>query len=502
MAAGQGNVFETLGFDFTAPTPPAAGSFRGPPANFTNDGGISLRLDKIQNMPACIPYSYKERLATTDGIQVEVGFYTPFTNRKAWCEFMLGYPTVLASLFVPQPGDLPPPPPILSRVIPFQHPERRYEQCYCVELRLNDVKGTICQNPFTEARDPQGNPLIPLDAAGKPIFGAKAPLANWPCWLDPNPNPPGSKNGIDGWADYTAIFRSVRYRIRTDEELAVLQAMPEYQNVPPEMQRYVRRTRVNSIQSQPLPKGTIYWVDGPNAGEPIPDNAAYVLVPTAKITWEWLQLPDPPSNVDGLAGTVNNAPFDGARGALGPNGIGTPWPTGTLLCEAPQYEESECNLTGRVLWRALYTALYRPNGWNKLIGPDGLYHSVALMKNSPAATLFLQQMKGLSAGAKINNLPFFSDASINAIQQALLKALAGIQNPPPPLAVQTAAAIAGLTVLIQALGIQDGVPNNTVNGVVNSMAKVVQQATPGGFGQLYQSSDFNQLFTVPKPGVY
>lgn len=468
-------------FDFVIPDPPESTDFYGPGA-LVSGGNHGLRLDKILEMPKCSPYSIKETWSKEHGGQIEVGYYVPWTARKKWLNYMLGYSYLVVSEDPENPDSE------LRRVIPFQAPEAQYEHLYCVDIRPGSQNaGALCQTPYAKAHDGAGKPLFP------DIFPPRAPVVSWPMYLENAQHPSKDENGNiiavyrEGWADYVAVFRQLPYRVRTDDELDKMIGNKG------ELERYVVRSSKQAIQSQPLPKGSIVWTDGPNAGQTIPENAAFVLVPTAEISWSWEELPSIPTGGFQVQGKINSGPFDGARGAIGPNGIGTPWPTRTLLAQAPQFEELTNSITGQIFFRAKYTALYREAGWDKLLDSSGQYHGVALIRGGQV------NLKNAAVVAALNTIN-------NAVKNANFSGFSQAQI----LADATAAVIAGggLFLVIALLTVETRAAVDAVNAAgVLAVKAAINAAVTAGKGTfakqaLYQEVDFNQLFDPPPPASF
>lgn len=426
---------------------PAPIDVRGP-GLVVNSGGVMLRPSKVTNLPPCVltEAGYQEQVDRENGMVVTAEYFVPWTARRAWLNYMIGYADTTLNLVQPPffpfpgpafqgggggggggPGVVPPPgggggaippgdgggsgstadsdfgkggadfyngivqttpkigmtftppgvappitgapplpaaPQLLLRVIPYQCPEPGFEHLYCVDIRLREVCGSAFQTPFSYCRDNAGNPVFAKNPDGTDIEPTQQFLADWPMWLETGKSQPAGMR--DGWARYSVTFRDISGMIiRTDEETqTITQLMPD---VPAELQRYVIRKKKQALQAQPLPFGT-YVFQGTNIQ--IPENANYTLVPTAEVTWIWEDLPDPPwATANALQGYTNGNIFDGARGFA-------PYPVETLLLQAPQIEEVGRFITGRKRWRAIFTALYRPQGWNMLVNKNGVFQRV------------------------------------------------------------------------------------------------------------------------------
>lgn len=446
---------------------PAPIDVRGP-GLVVNSGGVMLRPSKVANLPPCViaEGGYQEQADRENGIVVTCDYWVPWTVRRAWVNYMIGYADTTLNLtqppFFPFPGPafqgqgraqgagggggagpgagaaggggggagplptgsgsletadtnfgkggggyyngivqttpsngltftpisaappmlnappLPAAPALLLRVIPYQCPEPGWEHLYCTDVRVREFAGAVFQTPFSYCRDNAGNPVFQVDNNGQVIEPTVQFLADWPMWLETGESQPDGMR--DGWVRYSATFRDISGMIiRTDEETATMTQLPEYQGVPPEMQRYVIRKRKQALQAQPLPLGTFIFKD---TGEKLPENANYQLVPTAECTWIWEDLPDPTwATANALQGCVNGNVFDGARG------FSSSQPE-TLLLQAPQIEEVGRFVTGRKRWRATYTALYRPMTWNMLLDSKGVLRRVVNSKTgNPIYTL-------------------------------------------------------------------------------------------------------------------
>ncbi len=344
---------------FILPDPPANNTFG--PARTANEGGIVLRQAKVKGLPKCIlsDKGFRERYGA-DGQEVTAEYFVPWTSRVAWVDYMLGYArTSLDPTKPPDDG-------MLLRTIPYQCVEPGLEHLFAVDVSLTECCGAAYQSPYSFVRNPDGSFDPETAADGTDISPPRKVIAGWPAWLDNETRPGGLR---DGWARYTVTFRAVPFIVRTDEELRAMN--PAFPTVAPELQRWVVRKRKQALQAQPLPPGVLKFLGGVD----IPAAAAYILIPTAELVWEWLDLPDPPYfNASLVEGKVNVAEFDGARGFFS-------YPAQTLLFQPAQVEELPPFTTGRKRWKYTVTALFRPQGWNRMFDANGVLTPVVYKSN-------------------------------------------------------------------------------------------------------------------------
>lgn len=309
-----------------------------------------MNLAKLQAQPpATLVEGYREKFNRAGDQEVLATFDVPWSGRKQWIDFMLGYSTSL---------QLPGQNPTITRTIPFQVPVPTYEHLFATEVESTQLAGTLAPAAFLCHK---GNGAIQLAADGNAV---------WTPWLaiaDPS-------TGGDGLIRYGVRFRSYPYEILDDATAA---ATAQANGTTAELCRYVERHPKGAVQALPLPTGQVKYVNGPFANQAIPDNAAYLLLPTEEWLYVWHEVPDLPLvAMANATGGVNQAPFDGAPGWRA-------FPAGTLLCQAPQRERYRTS-NGRIYWRITYAFLYRPQGHNFLPASDGNFYQVGFGGNANA----------------------------------------------------------------------------------------------------------------------
>ena len=338
----------------------------------TQDGGIGLPGGKLEALAGATEGvteldGYRERHRTYGDQSVTRVFAVPWSKREQWRDEMLGYSY---SSVIPGSSNY-----ALKRVIPAQVPEGGLQHLYCSELNLVEGRGAWVQNPDV---------ALPMIA-----------------YVD-------SGDGSDGSAVFEAVYTPRPYRVLTDDELAALSGGKG------ELERNVERSMRRALQAVALPKGQVKFgvptvlsgsgetvpatVSGVAvSGQTIPDNAAFILMPTAELRWVWWDVPDLnwPA-VEACEGKVNSAPFDGALGCLRVKADGTPdpWPAYTLLCQPVEFERYR-NCRGRFTHKLTVSALYRRQTWLRLpAGVDKNFYAVtyangdALFEQADFAQLF------------------------------------------------------------------------------------------------------------------
>jgi hypothetical protein len=341
-------------------------------ARLMNQGGIGIQPGNVlaQAWPQVKMFDLYRLSVNADGEQnLTVGYEVPWAVHVAWEWWMLGYSTTLPLPQALQQGggggqggqgqgggqlQNNQVQYYLSRVPPYQCPERPH--LYCSQLEVVEAQGAISSDPNMAARDAIGNVLN--DGNGNPLND------EWLRYFATD------GRATDGMLKYQARFTPRPYEVRSDSEVAALNAV----NNQGELERYVERQPRSAVQSLPLP------ADGPkfapqlspaNQGDgvmqkgTVPASAAFLLIPTEELLFCWMEIPDDPAaNIASVVGCVNANDFDGARG----------YPVrkaGTLLCQAPLSRVRYRHVTGRWYWRVHYSFLFRATGHQYLPNNHG-----------------------------------------------------------------------------------------------------------------------------------
>lgn len=167
----------------------------------------------------------------------------------------------------------------------------------------------------------------------------------------------GNASNTPGYAVYRVTYRGFNYEFHQDAEA---QASPIG-----EMCRYVERLQTYAGESVTYPDGSFQW--GPGEGT-FTDKTIFEAVPrnllTKQLTYIWHQVPLVPNTaIENCIGRVNSAVFDGR------------YPVNTLLFIAPEVEPI-FDVVGNVIFNIKYQFIYRSDGWNKLLAPDGRFRAV------------------------------------------------------------------------------------------------------------------------------
>src|SRR5205807_2266376 len=101
------------------------------------------------------------------------------------------------------------------------------------------------------------------------------------CWAE-------GDSGADGIILMEVTFASLRYTVRTDAQNFALTAA----GGKGELERFVEREDHCTVQSLPLPAGSVFWTGGPHAGETIPAAASYLLYFSSALRYCWHDVPD------------------------------------------------------------------------------------------------------------------------------------------------------------------------------------------------------------------
>ncbi len=344
-------------------------------------GGIGLDAAKLLNTPSLeIRNYYRERFSRDGSQEVTVRMGVPWSERKTFVDWILGYSTS-----IPIPGSTQT---LLTRQIPYQCPEVGYEHLYANECNLIEPQGVFGQAGIVP-NDPNGQPILVAQQGGGQVAG----VADWPAWYSDK-----VAGSSDGTAEYEVVFRPMpgSLAVRTDAQVAAIQ------NGQGELERYVEREKRSSLQGLPIPGGLFKFTNkvfgggvAANPGDPIPTSAAFLLMPQQELHYIWHEVPDEPRDAIGQCqGKVNTNPFDGAKG----------WPTypqATLLCQAPPEVKAYRHTTGRLYWRIRYAFLYRKQGWNYYPDKKGQFVLVTSDGNDDNQNGIV---RGMYEGADLNTL--------------------------------------------------------------------------------------------------
>jgi hypothetical protein len=307
-----------------------------------DDSDIPLNTDKLKEIPdgwqELSDYSESwESSGNGDRSRAEVTrtFQGPWGSRKEFIDWALGFSDNVGG--------------ILTRSVPAQHPE--YPWLYAVSATNVKGQGLFIQNPNY---DPEATGIDMI------------------AFIDRDTQTDAHCCRVQ--VRYTRLM----YTIRDDRDIAL--------NSATELQRYIIRTRVRSLRSQPLPPGQLVFQ---GTATPIPSSAGNILSPMQELTYRWMQVPDLPEKAFDLCqGCVNDKAFDPAfmmNGRL----IGFTrggYPAGTLLCQAPETIEDR-GVTGREQWTIVYKFIFNRNGWNKFPDANGNYVT-AVYQNNPNKMLY------------------------------------------------------------------------------------------------------------------
>lgn len=362
--------------------------------NLVNQGGIGIQAgNSLQQAFSNIQptWPYRERFGPDGEQQLQMGYVVPWSIRKAWVDFMLGYSTTLALPVANGAGlnilnggfnlfgsfsQAPPTPPggtlqqenasgqnlyYLSRQPPYQCPALGYEHLYCSSVEVTADKEGIFADPAIVSHDALGN----VDVNG---VGGNIPDI-WPKFQD-------TKSNADALLHYVATFTPRPYEVRSDGETAAITTA----GGAGEMERYVEKQTRAAIINLPLPAGAYKFAPllsaynplngGQDGNNPLSTSAAAILLPTDELVYIWNEVPDEPTTaIASCVGFVNSQPFDGARGRQ-------TYPAGSLLCQAPLERKRYRHTTGRWFWRITYSLLYRPQGHNFFPNSQGAFQLV------------------------------------------------------------------------------------------------------------------------------
>ncbi len=327
----------------------------------TFSGLVPIDQDKWSRFPPEVGWSqegYSERRNNRGEEEVILQAEVPWGLVDFFRQFCLGYSWVEELNLTNG---------LMHREPPLQCPKYGSQHLYCSDCDLVTPQGYVVNDPNVIVREGDGTPVfkgLPNLQDGQ---GAQPPANQpppttipipWPAWAD-------RTTARDGLALMRLTFRPRRYIVRSDKQLAAVDAANE-------LARYVERGKVSALQSLPLPTGAAIFLDGPHNQTAIPTAGQFLLMPTDNLTYCWKEVPSPPWDAfKSCLGAVNANPFDSY--AL----TGSPYPAGTLLCVAPhQRWEVHRQTTGLFCWDVYYTLLYRPQGWNSYPDADGKFYPV------------------------------------------------------------------------------------------------------------------------------
>lgn len=161
----------------------------------------------------------------------------------------------------------------------------------------------------------------------------------------------------DGYAEYDVTYRRLLFEPLADDKVTT------------ELERYVVRRPKFAIENLTLPSQSFKWSTAGDTGTPagaaVPAGIASQAVagdvtkpfPTMALTYEWLQVPKPPSlAINNHQGKVNSATFDASYGNFAAQ---------TLLFHSID-TTPRVYPNGGLYWDINFQFLFRPGGWNKI----------------------------------------------------------------------------------------------------------------------------------------
>ncbi len=100
------------------------------------------------------------------------------------------------------------------------------------------------------------------------------------------------------------IYGSLDFEVRPDADLATIGG-------PYELFRYVTRPKMMTLKSLPLPGWLFTFTAGPFTGKPVPSSSVNLMVPYWELTYVWHEVPDIPYKaITACQGCLNMNPFD------------------------------------------------------------------------------------------------------------------------------------------------------------------------------------------------
>lgn len=313
---------------------------------YLDRSGIAYDMAKHRAMPSgwYEVEGYKEQASFNDASSTRV-FEGPWMSRLTFQQWALG------SVYIDAAD-----PTKLHRDIPCQHPEKPW--LYCTDCELVTGQGVFKVNPNVVA--PDGT----LDADGNPLALGMIMYTD------------GSGLAADSLSCRMAVhYHMLDYDVLSDAQMAGTVALSTIPGTPvpaslSELDRFVIKTSVDSLQGLPLPGRLLQFSD--LAGGEIPANAFSMLFPHEELTYIWKNVPRiPQANIDACMGKVNASVFD-PNSRLRPGG----YPAGTILCLAPHKDPHK---TSQGLWifDLAYRLLYRPGGHNNFPDASGTLRPAA-----------------------------------------------------------------------------------------------------------------------------
>jgi hypothetical protein len=329
-----------------------------PTGSYVDRSGIGYDMDKHNRMPPgwfeC--EGYKEQASFNDASGTRV-FEGPWGSRLAFRQWALGSVWIDA-------GDGK----TLHRDIPAQDPEMPW--LYATDCELVLGQGVSIVNPNVVAPQPDGN--------GNPVPLGKIAYTD------------GSGLVSDSLSCRLAVhYHVMDFDILSDAQLGGTAALSTggYTSQPSvdgtaltELDRYVVKTSVDSLQGLPIPGQQLFFVTGPFTGQAIPSSALTKLFPCEELTYTWKNIPlIPQAGIDACMGMSNQGTFD-PNSRLRPGG----YPNSTLICMAPQKVPRR---TSQGLWVFDLVAkfIYKPGGVNFFPAADGNLYGASF---SSGALLF------------------------------------------------------------------------------------------------------------------
>ncbi len=350
-------------------------------SRIANDSGISHSqyLSKLPTMPSGVEIigpTYEEEFTDEDA-SASILFSVPWTARKPWVDWVLGY-----ALSVPAPARDPGQPPplsagVLKRTIPLQHPE--FPWLYASKVKLVRGSKAWVQSEYSNPIDGGGVTIRKLDDDGD----NELPPLPMISFIDNQ----GTRH-LDGRAIYQVTFRPTKnYEVRTDEEAAqYVVGKP----MPPEGSRFVEwilTYSIMAVQIQRYAGNQLFFDEGPDGVK-----GKQVLEPGVKLFRQyqllarWRCVPDvPEAAIANCSGRVNQNPFGGVSGL-------PVYPAETLLLEEPRKVRTR-GVRGRVQHEIQYRFNIHPEGWNRFpTAQDGGNFYAATIhapgSNAPGAKVF------------------------------------------------------------------------------------------------------------------
>ena len=324
-----------------------------------NNSYITFDLNKQMQMPAIervVELTGDSDDWNEDSSTAKRVFGVPWTCRKAWVDWCLGYTdTALVPITGVLGGGQQVVQPVMLRTIPSQHPEFPWLYASSCKRVKASEGGVIYQR-----KD------LPVIAYAEKDFRFQG-LANVPQNL-----------AVDGWAFYEVTYTDPKYFVLTDDQVIAQSAGP----IQGEIGRYVQRTYNYSVKSLAMPADAVpnlkfynnpnnplpaYLVDRTGIGLSI-GVGPYLLRPMIQFEFRWVDVPFPPFNaITACVGAVNAALF----GQTVDYSSTTNGEQGTMLCQPPKLR-SYRDRRGQFMWEVIYRMDYDPQGWNNFPAKNGI----------------------------------------------------------------------------------------------------------------------------------